>query len=156
MHVLVLGVGNILFGDEGLGVRTAEYLQQHACLPDCVDVVDGGTLGMRLMDAIMACDLLVVLDAVVGGGVPGSLYRLEGSDLRRGLSSRCSLHQTDLVDTLLCCELLGHRPETVILGMEPESWKTMCTWLSPRVTAAVPGLAGAVLDLLEQRGILPH
>ena len=74
-QVLVLGVGNILFSDEAIGVRTVEHLQQCASLPGNVELMDGGTLGIRLMDAIMGCDLLIVVDAVLGGGEPGTLYR---------------------------------------------------------------------------------
>ena len=77
-RALVLGVGNILFSDEGIGVRTVERLQRYAALPDNVVLMDGGTLGIRLMDAIMDCDVLVVVDAVLGGGEPGTIYRLEG------------------------------------------------------------------------------
>lgn len=66
-QVLVLGVGNILFSDEAIGVRTVEHLQQCASLPGNVELMDGGTLGIRLMDAIMGCDLLIVVDAVLGG-----------------------------------------------------------------------------------------
>ena len=70
-QVLVLGVGNILFSDEAIGVRTVEHLQQCASLPGNVELMDGGTLGIRLMDAIMGCDLLIVVDAVLGGGEAG-------------------------------------------------------------------------------------
>lgn len=82
-QVLVLGVGNILFSDEAIGVRTVEHLQQCASLPGNVELMDGGTLGIRLMDAIMGCDLLIVVDAVLGGGEPGTLYRLEGEGAAR-------------------------------------------------------------------------
>ena len=88
-QVLVLGVGNILFSDEAIGVRTVEHLQQCASLPGNVELMDGGTLGIRLMDAIMGCDLLIVVDAVLGGGEPGTLYRLAVSythlDARRSV-----------------------------------------------------------------------
>ena len=124
-RVLILGVGNILFSDEGIGVRAVEYLREHATLPDNVLLMDGGTLGMRLMDAIMDCDLLVVLDAVLGDDAPGSLYRLEGEQLRNSLSFRDSMHQLDLVDTLVFCELAGHRPRAVVVGMEPLDYQTM-------------------------------
>ena len=78
--------------------------------------MDGGTLGIRLMDAIMGCDLLIVVDAVLGGGEPGTLYRLEGEGLRESMSFRDSMHQTDLVDTLIYCDLAGHRPDAVVIG----------------------------------------
>lgn len=153
-QVLVLGVGNILFSDEGIGVRTVEHLQQCAHLPDTVTLMDGGTLGIRLMDAIMGSDFLIVVDAVLGGGEPGSLYRLEGEGLHKSLSFYNSLHQTDLVDTLIYCDLAGHRPDAVVIGMEPQDIRTMSTDLTPVCFSRLPDLAAKVLEELEGRGIL--
>lgn len=85
--VLILGVGNILFTDEGIGVQAVNHLRDHATLPPGVELLDGGTLGGRLMDAIMSCRRLIVLDAVLGNGKPGDIYRLEGEDLRKSLKS---------------------------------------------------------------------
>lgn len=143
--VLILGVGNILFTDEGIGVRAVEHLRGQAALPPGVELLDGGTLGGRLMDAIMACRRLIVLDAVLGGGAPGSIYRLEGEGLRKSLSFRDSMHQTDLVDTLVYCDLIGHRPETVVFGMEPADYQSMGTELSPVCAARIPDLAECAL-----------
>lgn len=143
--VLILGVGNILFTDEGIGVRAVNHLRDHAALPAGVELLDGGTLGGRLMDAIMACRRLIVLDAVLGDGKPGDIYRLEGEDLRKSLSFRDSMHQTDLVDTLIYCELLGNRPKTVVLGMEPADYRSMGTELSPCCAARIPDLAELAL-----------
>ncbi len=151
--VLVLGVGNILFTDEGIGVHAIRYLLRHVTFPDTVRLLDGGTLGLGLMDAIMDCDLLVVLDAVLGDQAPGSLYRLEGDDLRKSLSFRDSMHQTDLVDTLLYCELAGHRPAAVILGMEPQDFQSMGLELTPPCAAALPELAQRLVAELTSQGL---
>ena len=152
-QVLVLGVGNILFSDEAIGVRTVEHLQQCASLPGNVELMDGGTLGIRLMDAIMGCDLLIVVDAVLGGGEPGTLYRLEGEGLRESMSFRDSMHQTDLVDTLIYCDLAGHRPDAVVIGMEPADYHTMEIGLTPVCQARLPDLAGKVVE--ELRALKP-
>ena len=149
-RVLILGVGNILFSDEGIGVRAVEYLREHATFPDNVVLLDGGTLGMRLMDAIMDCDLLIVLDAVLGEGTPGSLYRLEGDQLRNSLSFKDSMHQLDLVDTLVFCELAGHRPKAVVVGMEPSDYQTMCPELTPVCAAQIPEMCRRALEVLHQ------
>ena len=153
-QALVLGVGNILFSDEGIGVRTVEHLQRCAVLPDAVTLMDGGTLGIRLMDVIMDSDLLIVVDAVLGGGEPGTLYRLEGDGLRKSMAFRDSVHQTDLVDTLIYCDLAGHRPDAVVIGMEPEDYRTMATELTPRCRERIPDLADRVLDELRARGVI--
>ena len=151
-QVLVLGVGNILFSDEAIGVRTVEHLQQCASLPGNVQLMDGGTLGIRLMDAIMGCDLLIVVDAVLGGGEPGTLYRLEGEGLRESMSFRDSMHQTNLVDTLIYCDLAGHRPDAVVIGMEPADYHTMEIGLTPVCQARLPDWPGRSSRKARTRG----
>ncbi len=152
-RILILGVGNILFTDEGIGVRALEWLQSHYVFPDNVTLVDGGTLGMGLMDALLGCDRVYVLDAVLGGGEPGSVYRLTDNDLRKSMSFRDSLHQTDLVDTLIYCDILGHRPEGVVFGMEPFDYHTMELGLSPVCRNALPAMAEKLVEELKGLGI---
>ena len=123
--ILVLGVGNILFTDEGVGVRVVEELINNYEFTENVSLMDGGTLGSKLMAPIMDADFLIVVDAVLGGDEPGSVYKLRGDDLRSSLAFKNSLHDTDLVDTLAQCELLGNRPESIVIGIEPFDFKTM-------------------------------
>lgn len=150
--ILVLGVGNILFTDEGLGVRCVERLMQSRRFGDNVTLLDGGTLGMGLMDALMACDRLIVVDAVFGDGRPGDVYRLVDEDLRKSIAFKNSMHQTDLVDTLIFCDLAGKRPEAVVVGMEPFDLNTMAVGLSPLVEAKLLDLEAAVLKELDSLG----
>lgn len=151
--VLVLGVGNMLFTDEGIGVRAVELAEKRHVFPDNVTLLDGGTLGMGLMDALLNCDVAFVLDAVLGGDEPGSLYRLTGDDLRKSVSFRDSMHQTDLVDTLIYCDWMGHRPEAVVLGMEPVDYQTMGTELSPLAAQRLPLLVDLLIRELKARGV---
>jgi hydrogenase maturation protease len=150
--ILVLGVGNILFTDEGVGVRLVERLQAECDFSENVTLMDGGTLGTRLMDPIMACKYLVVVDAVLGDSAPGSIYRLTGDDLRKSLAFKNSLHQTDLVDTLIYCDILGNRPEAVIVGIEPHDYHTMAVDLSETIQARMPDLMAAVLSEVAKAG----
>ena len=152
-RILILGVGNILFTDEGIGVRALEWLRERYDFPEQTRLIDGGTLGMGLMDALLSCDRVYVLDAVLCGGVPGSVYRLTDNDLRKSMSFRDSLHQTDLVDTLIYCDMLGHRPEGVIFGMEPFDYHTMAVGLSPVCEQALPVLATRLLEELRGLGL---
>ena len=152
---LVLGVGNILFTDEGIGVHAVNYLEKNVSFGDEVALLDGGTSGTALMDSIMNCEFLLVLDAVLGDSPPGSLYRLVGNDLRKSLSFRDSMHQTDLVDTLIYCELAGYKPEAVVIGMEPMDYQTMGLELSPVCRNAIPGMAQKALEELGTRGLYP-
>ncbi len=151
-RILVLGVGNILFTDEGIGVRVVEYLQQRYDFSDNVIVMDGGTLGTRLMDPIMNCDFLIVVDAVLGGDEAGSIYRLTGDDLRKSLAFKDSMHQTDLVDTLIYCGLVGNRPDAVVIGIEPHDFKTMAVEVSEPIAKRMHLMADVVLKEIENAG----
>ena len=147
-HILILGVGNILFTDEGIGVQALEWLRTHYSFPEHIYLTDGGTLGTGLMDALMSCDIVYILDAVLGGGEPGSIYRLTDENLRKSMSFRDSLHQTDLIDTLICCDLLGHKPEAVVFGMEPSDYHTMAVGLSVLCQQKIPELCRQLLEEL--------
>lgn len=150
--ILILGVGNILYTDEGAGVRVIEKLLEDYDFSDNVKLMDGGTLGTKLMDPIMACQKLIVVDAVLGGDEPGSVYRLTGEDLRKSLAFKNSLHQSDLVDTLILCELTGHRPEAVVIGIEPYDYKSLAVELSDVVKERLPRIAEIVLDEIRNSG----
>lgn len=151
-RILVMGVGNILWTDEGLGVRIVEWLERNYDFSDNVTLYDGGTLGMRLMDPIMNSDLLIVVDAVLGEGEPGDVYRLTGDDLRKSLAFKNSMHQTDLVDTLIYCDIAGHRPEAVVIGVEPYDFQTMAVEVSECIAAKMPDIASRVLDEIKAAG----
>lgn len=151
-RILVMGVGNILWTDEGLGVRIVEWLERNYDFSGNVTLYDGGTLGMRLMEPIMNSDLLIVVDAVLGEGEPGDVYRLTGDDLRKSLAFKNSMHQTDLVDTLIYCDIAGHRPEAVVIGVEPYDFQTMAVEVSECIAAKMPDIASRVLDEIKAAG----
>ena len=129
IRILVLGVGNILCRDEGVGVRIAERLQQEP-LPGNVEVMDGGTAGLDvLLSAIEEVDKLIVIDALRAGKEPGTIYKahLKIKEKDRimqvfsdGGRSKISLHQVGLFEALGIAEKLGCAPgEIVIIGVEP-------------------------------------
>lgn len=150
--ILVLGVGNILFTDEGIGVHVIQELEKRYEFSENVRLLDGGTLGMKLMDYITRCDKLIIVDVVLGDGKPGSIYRLVGEDLRKSLSFKNSLHQTDLTDTLIYCELIGHRPDTVVIGIEPKNMNDVSLEVSPEIEKAIPLLIEKVLAEIKAAG----
>jgi hydrogenase maturation protease len=153
MRVLILGVGNILLCDEGLGVAAVRRLRDSREWPENIRLADGGTLGMRLMPDIQDCDFLLVLDAVEGNAPPGSVYRLTGEELRKSIGFRDSMHQTDLVDTLICCELNGKLPETVVIGMQPADRHSPRVELTPEIAGRIPELCDVALQELRRRGV---
>jgi hydrogenase maturation protease len=150
--ILVLGVGNILLQDEGIGVRAVEQLLREYEFTSNVTVLDGGTLGLRLLDYMNTCDFLIVIDAVLNQGLPGTLYRLTGDQIGKSLAFKNSLHQTDLVETLACCELTGHRPETVVIGVEPRDFSSWSDQLTETLQRKLPAVVQEVLREIEAAG----
>lgn len=156
-HIVVLGVGNILLKDEGVGVRVAEELGRRYVFPDNVEVVDGGTQGLWLMPTIQQSDHLIVVDAVRGKGESGTLYRLERDDLPKSLRAKQSAHDSDLVEALNLCTLIDKGPKTVVVvGVEPEDISPFGLELTPRVAAKIEELIERVLDELKIFGIEPQ
>jgi hydrogenase maturation protease len=151
-RILVLGVGNILLRDEGVGVRVVERLQADYSFSPNVSLMDGGTLGIKLMDAISSSDVLIVVDAVLNGQPPGTFYRLTGEEVRKSVAFKYSLHQTDLLETLACCELVGTRPETVVVGIEPEDYAPWSDELTHTIQGRVAEMAERVLREIEKAG----
>lgn len=150
--ILVLGVGNILYTDEGVGVRIIEELQEKFSFSDNVTLMDGGTLGTKLMGPIMESDMLIVVDAVLGGSEPGSVYRLVGEDLRKSLAFKDSMHQTDLLDTLVLCDLCGKRPDCVVVGVEPFDFETLCEHISEGIRERMPFMVEKILEEVTNAG----
>ena len=151
--ILILGVGNVLFTDEGFGVRVAEELEQRYTFSPNVTVLDGGTLGLRLMGPIMEADHLIIVDIVLNEGKPGDVFRLLGENLSKACAFTNSMHQTDLLDTLSRCSLIGNVPDEVILfGVEPVNYKDMSAALSPELEAKLPEVMDMVLKEVEKAG----
>ena len=151
--ITVLGIGNILFTDEGVGIRVVERLQELYEFPLNVSVIDGGVLGLSLMHFIAESDYLIVVDAIKNRGEPGSLYRLEGEDVPRRILAKNSLHQVDFLETLTSCQILDKVPETVILGVEPQDIETLGIELTPIIYSKVDSLIKMALKELDRLGV---
>ena len=152
-QITVLGVGNILFSDEGTGVRVLEALYEQYEFPSNVTLVDGGVLGMNLLGIISEADHLIVIDAVRNGQKPGTLYRLEGDEIPQRIPAKNSLHQVDLLEALTCCQALDKQPHPIIVGVEPQDIKTVSLELTPPVAEKTPAMIKMVLSELEQLGV---
>ncbi len=152
--IVVLGVGNILLKDEGVGVRVIEALQNQYSLPDNVRVVDGGTQGLWLLSTLQEADHLIVVDAVLGGGEPGTIYRLTRDDLPKGLRFKQSAHDSDLVEALNLCQLLETEPKTVtVVGIEPADIQPYGVELTEKIAGKLDELVLRVIEELEALGI---
>jgi hydrogenase maturation protease len=150
---MILGAGNILFSDEGFGIRVVEKLESLYEFPDNVSVIDGGVLGLNLLGIISEADRLIVVDAVRNKGKAGDFYRLEGDAIPQRIRAKNSLHQVDLLEALTLCQALDKVPDTVILGVEPADIDTMNTELTPVLQERVDTMVQTVLSELDQLGI---
>ncbi|MGD9210996.1 MAG: HyaD/HybD family hydrogenase maturation endopeptidase [Desulfobacteraceae bacterium] len=152
-QITILGVGNYLYTDEGVGIRVIEKLEQDYEFPEHVIPVDGGVLGVHLMGVISAADHLIVVDAVRNNGAPGTLYRLAGKDIPSRILAKNSLHQVDLLEALTLVKAIDRSPETVIVGIEPEDIETMSLTLTKTVAAKVDDLIAMVLAELDSLNV---
>jgi hydrogenase maturation protease len=153
MRVVVLGIGNTLMSDESVGVRAVEALQAAYELPDYVEVIDGGTSGMELLDDLAHASLLLVVDAVYARKAPGELVHLAGADVPVFFRSKLSPHQISLSDVLASLEFAGQMPgETVVIGVQPQSFE-LGLELTPVVAASLPALVDMIVGELRAHGI---
>jgi hydrogenase maturation protease len=147
--ILILGLGNPLQGDDGVGCRVAQELEGRT-LPEDVEVMDGGTPGVGLLNLFTGRQRVIIVDAAEMGQAAGSVVRFQPEDVTlTGSAQRFSLHRTGVADALaLASELKLALPEIVVFGVQPErvGWQD---YLSPAVQAAMPQVIQAVLREIE-------
>jgi hydrogenase maturation protease len=152
-EIMILGIGSILFSDDGFGIQVAQRLEKEYEFPDNVLVVDGGVLGINLLGVISKPRHLIVVDTMRNQGKPGDLYRIEGEAIPERIRAKNSLHQVDFLEALTLCQALDNVPKTVIIGIEPEDIQTLSLVLTPTLQAQVEPVVGMVLNELERLGI---
>lgn len=152
-QIVILGIGNILFRDEGFGVRVIERLLSEYEFPENVSVFDGGVLGMNLLGIMSEADHLIVIDAVKNRGKPGSLHRLKKEDLPERIRAKASLHEVDFLEALTMCRALDKVPQTVILGVEPEDIETLSVELTPTTASKINPMIDMILAELDRLGV---
>ena len=150
--IMVLGVGCILYSDEGFGVRVVEKMETVYKFSDNVLLVDGGVLGINLLGVISKPDHLIVVDAIRNKGKPGDLHRLAGDQIPQRIRAKNSLHQVDFLEALTLCQALDKVPETVIIGVEPEDIDTQSLELTPTIRTKIDPVIEMVLTELDRLG----
>lgn len=156
MRITILGIGNLLLKDEGVGIHALRRLEERFKFPPMVELVDGGVLGLGLLHILSNSDMVIVLDAVKNGKRPGSLYRIDDKGLSVRFRAKNSLHQIDFLETLFASELIGKRPKCVVFGIEPKDILSVDMNLSPEVESSMDALIDLVLLELKAYGIVPE
>jgi len=138
---LILGVGNYILSDDGLSIHVLERLQADNLIPDEIQMIDGGTCGLDLLQYLEGVSNLIIIDAIkTRDGIPGSIVRLEGNQVPAYLSLKISPHDIGLPDLLATAKLRDLYPEKIVVfGIQPASLE-LGVELSPEVASKVDEL----------------
>jgi hydrogenase maturation protease len=155
-RLLILGLGNLLCTDDGVGVVAVQAVAETRVVPDGVLVLDGGTLGLSLLPYLEDAERAILVDAIQTDDPPGTLVRLEGDEVGPAVAARLSVHQVGVSDLIEAARWRDRIPPTlVLLGVVPESTE-LGVDLSPRVQSALPALLNAVCDEARALGFPLH
>ncbi|HUY87873.1 MAG TPA: hydrogenase maturation protease [Pirellulales bacterium] len=152
-RVIVLGVGNPLMQDDGVGVWALSELAARYELPSVVRLVDGGVSGFAWLDELADAELLLIVDAVRGSESPGTLCWLTPEELADRLGPVLSAHDVTLADVLAMARLLNQLPPTRILGVQTTEGQQVGLELTPVLRRALPSVAAALADELHRLGL---
>jgi len=158
MKILLLGIGNILFGDEGIGVHFINYIDQKYRFEGehQLDILDGGTLAQRLIPIIVEYDRLIIVDTINAPGVKaGELYFFDFEAVPSAVDWQGSAHEVEMLQTLYMMDLLGDRPPTMIMGVVPTVIEITEFSLSDGVADAIPLMEETLLNYLKTLGVKP-
>lgn len=147
--VLILGVGNPLAGDDGVGVRAIDALAAASDLPAGIRLLDVGVLGIDILAWIQPDEPVVILDAVHGSGSPGTLYRFGLDEIAAPARPRLSVHDLGVAEALEAARLMGRPLRGTLIGVEPARVEAFTTGLSAPVAAALPALQAAAIREAE-------
>jgi len=150
--ILILGIGNLLMGDEGIGVHVAEMLQK-VSFPDHVTVLDGGTGGFHLLEYFELHDHIIMVDATLDGRPPGTI-RLIKPRFASDFPPAMSTHDIGLKDLVSALQLLGRMPEIDLIVISIASLQQQGIYLSDEVQDVVPDVISKIKELLDKEVIL--
>ena len=154
-RILILGIGNLLWADEGFGVRAVEHMHRHYHIPPEVRVLDGGTQGVYLVQHVRECDYLIVFDAVDYGLEPGTMKLVRDDEVPKFLGAKkISLHQTGFQEVLAMAEMLGNYPKGLLLiGVQPVELDDYGGSLRPQVKDKIEPAIQHAIDFLKDLGV---
>ena len=151
--LVVVGIGNYILQDEGVGVHAVNCLREME-LPEGVEVIDGGTHSYDLVDIFCQYDNLIIVDAIQAGGEPGTMYRAAYEELGLKPQDNCtSVHQMHFIEAVKMVNMLGHYPHIIVFGVEP----AVVDWgleLTPRVAEKLPRLTELIMEEINTMMIM--
>ncbi len=152
MNALVLGIGNLLIGDEGVGCKTADELNRRYQMPPEVECIDGGTAGFELLSLIDNKDHLILVDALRNDMAPGTVVKIEGEDVPKSFLTSITPHQLGISDVLAAAALTDTLPKKMVLfGVEPKQLD-VGIGLSPEVETGMEKIIDVVVEQLRNYG----
>ncbi|WP_417760700.1 HyaD/HybD family hydrogenase maturation endopeptidase [Shewanella sp.] len=156
MNTLLLGIGNVLYADEGIGVHFVNYIHenyQFSHPEHQLVMLDGGTLAQGLTPILAQYPSLIVVDTVNAAGcAPGEVYFFDFDNAPPEIDWQGSAHEVEMLQTLTMMEMVGDRPHTMVLGVTPTVIEPMTLGLTDRIAAAVPVMERTLINYLTQQG----
>lgn len=154
--ITVLGIGNILLRDDGVGIRALEALRRDFSFGGNVTLIDGGTTIFHNMGIFAGAEKMIVFDAVKLDGPPGTVYAFNSDEYRVKMPRKATSHDVGVLNTLSMMELIGQKPpEVIIIGVQPKEYDTWSEELTPEVTAAIPEMIRRAVAQLAKWGSVP-
>ena len=149
-QITILGIGCVLFADQGFGISVIQTLGDRYDFPACVHVVDGGLIGVGMVGTIAQSTHLIVIDIISNKGKPGDLYRLEGQQIFERLAAKNHIQQVEYLEALAHCQALDCPPQAVLLAIEPEDTDAMRCEPTPLLLEKKEAVINAVLTELDR------
>ncbi|MEW6410959.1 MAG: hydrogenase maturation protease [Candidatus Zixiibacteriota bacterium] len=147
LRTVIMGAGNILMKDDGIGVHVVQAMQNNQGLPGGVELIDAGTAALDTFNLLDGVEKLIIIDAIKGGGMPGTIYKLTPDDIREKPRNTISLHQMSLLQALASNLLLGSAPSDItIIGVEPKEI-SMGTELSEEIAGRVEAIVEIAIEI---------
>ena len=156
MKILLLGIGNLLFGDEGIGVHFINYMGEKYSFEGehQLDIIDGGTLAQRLIPIMVEYDEIIIIDTINASGVKaGEVYFFDFDRIPDAVDWQGSAHEVEMLQTINMMDLAGDRPKTMIMGVVPTVIEATEFSLSKGIIDAVPLMEKTLLEYLEGLGL---
>lgn len=150
---IIIGVGNLLFKDDGVGIFAVSYLKKNFSFKPELELLDGGTLGFGLMDYFVDYDNVIVIDTISVDDEAGSLYQLPSDELLGGRPYKNTAHEVEVVQMLQSCELYDKKADVVIFGVVPKDIKSVGIGLSDELSDKFDILIEAIIKKIQELGI---